>query len=250
MSKTLKFLFIGNSFAVDTMEHFANVALSMGYEKVKLWTLYIGGCSINKHYNNLKNNLSDYTCFINEGDGWKEDNNYNIKDSIQSDTWDYIAIQHGTNDLSRYSNIKSYENLENLVKEIKNIANKDTKIIFNMTWVGEPSFPHEEILAFNKDTTKLFNAIVNLTKTYILPIKDIDIVCPTGIAIDNARKEFDELLTRDGYHLSLSLGRYIASLTMFKAITNKDITDLTWFAKNVNISDKNKIINIVNKSSF
>ena len=86
MSKTLKFLFIGNSFAVDTMEHFADVALSMGYEKVKLWTLYIGGCSINKHYNNLKNNLSDYTCFINEGNGWKEDNNYNIKDSIQSDT--------------------------------------------------------------------------------------------------------------------------------------------------------------------
>ena len=83
-----------------------------------------------------------------------------------------------------------------------------------------------------------------------IPIKDIDIVCPTGIAIDNARKEFDELLTRDGYHLSLSLGRYIASLTMFKAITKKDINDLTWFAKDVNNSYKNKIINIVNKSSF
>ena len=250
MEKTLKLLFIGNSFAVDTMEHFANIALSMGYDKVKLWTLFIGGCSINKHYNNIINDNKDYICFKNEGNGWDEHPNYGIKDSILSDSWDYIAIQHGTGDKSRYSNIKSYENLSNLVNEVKNIATNNPKIIFNMTWIGEPCFPHEEIIAFDKDQEKLYNAVVSLTKNYILPMENIDIVVPTGITIQNARKQFNCLLTRDNYHLSLSLGRYLASLTLFKAITNKPITTLNWLEKDIDINDKNKIIDIVNNSNF
>ena len=46
----MKILFIGNSFAEDTAEHAANVALSMGISKIKIGVLYIGGCSIEMHY--------------------------------------------------------------------------------------------------------------------------------------------------------------------------------------------------------
>ena len=248
--KSIKLLFIGNSFAVDTIEHFANVCKSFGVENIKLWTLYIGGCSINKHYDNLINDKNDYTCFINEGEGWKEENNYGITTSILSEKWDYIAIQHGTNDKSKYSDIKSYENLNNLISKIKSIADKDCKIIFNMTWIGEPTFPHHEILEYKGDTKKLFNDVFTLTKEHILPMDNVDIVSPTGVAINLARKEFNKLLTRDGYHLSFDLGRFIASLTLYKAITNKEITSLNWLVENVEENDKEKIINIVNTAKF
>lgn len=247
---SIKLLFIGNSFAVDTIHYFADVAKSFGVKKIKIWTLYIGGCSINKHYDNLINDKKDYTCFINEGNGWIEKNGYGIKDSITSESWDYIAIQHGTNDKSRYSDINSYANLSNLVNMVKEIANKNTKIIFNMTWIGETSFPHEEIIAFNKDQEKLYDAVYTLTKENIVTMDNIDIVCPTGVAIQNARKVFDKLLTRDGYHLSLDLGRFIASLTLYKAITNKIIDKLDYLVENIDINDKNKIIDVVNNSSF
>ena len=36
---------VGNSFSVDTMEHVAGIALSLGVECIKLGNLYVGGCS-------------------------------------------------------------------------------------------------------------------------------------------------------------------------------------------------------------
>ena len=109
---------------------------------------------------------------------------------------------------------------------------------------------YEEIIAFNKDQEKLYNAVYTLTKENIVTMDNIDIVCPTGIAIQNARKVFDKLLTRDGYHLSLDVGRFIASLTLYKAITNKLIDKLDCLVENIDINDKNKIIDVVNNSSF
>ena len=47
---SLKILFVGNSFARDTMEHAANIALSLGVKKIKFGVLFVGGCSIDMHY--------------------------------------------------------------------------------------------------------------------------------------------------------------------------------------------------------
>ena len=104
MDKELKILFIGNSFAVDTMEHFASVALSLGYTKVKTWTLYHGGCSIDRHYNNITNNIKDYSCFINEGNGIVEKLDYSIIESIKSKDFSYPATKY----FEMYPSVKNY----------------------------------------------------------------------------------------------------------------------------------------------
>ena len=56
----------------------------------------------------------------------------------------------------------------------------------------------------------------------------IDLLIPTGTAVENARTSRIGLLTRDCYHLSMDKGRYIAALTFIAAITGLDFTDITW----------------------
>ena len=246
MDKELKILFIGNSFAVDTMEHFASVTLSLGYTKVKTWTLYHGGCSIDRHYNNITNNIKDYSCFINEGNGVIEKPDYSIIESIKCDNWDYIAIQHGTGDGSKYASVESYKKLQELVNLVKENANSNAKIVFNMTWVGESDFEYGELITYNGNQIKLYQDIANLTKEYVSKIKGIDYISPTGTAIQNARLYDIGKLTRDGYHLSLDTGRYIASLTLLKTITNINIDDISWAPEGVSDKVKEVSIKVVN----
>ena len=90
---SLKVLCIGNSFSVDTIEHVPNIALNMNIKSVKFGNLYIGGCSINKHYNNAVNNIASYEYFVNDGNGWTSSYNHSILSVLKSENWDYISIQ-------------------------------------------------------------------------------------------------------------------------------------------------------------
>ncbi len=246
--QSLKILCIGNSFSCDTIEHVADIALHSGVQNVKLGNLYIGGCSITKHYNNAVNNNASYEYFVNTGSGWSSTYNNTMLSAIESEDWDWISIQHGTADGSRYAEAASYANLPNLIAYIKQHASANTKIAFNMTWVGEKGSHEELIYSFNNETIPYYNAIAALTRDHIVPTQGIDVVSPTGTAIQNARTADLGLLTRDGYHLSLTTGRYIAGLTFFKALTGADISGITWAPGNMNAYTKAAAIEAANNA--
>ena len=224
----LKILCIGNSFSEDTTAHLAEIALYSGFSKIKVANLYRGGCSINRHCLHAEQDLPVYRYDVNEGNGWSNTLNHRISDAIKSDDWDWISIQHGTGDKSRYTELSSYEKLPWLIDYIKNLAPRKTKIAFNMTWVGESDFPHEEIQYYGGDQLLIYEKIAKLTKEHILTLRGIDVVSPTGTAIQNARTGGIGSLTRDGYHLSLGAGRYIAGMTFLKALTGADTSNIHW----------------------
>jgi len=225
--KELKILFVGNSFAVDTMEHTANIALSLGIEKIKFCTLYVGGCSIDMHYAQAMGDLPVYTYYTNEGDGWKSVSAHRISDAIVSEAWDIIAIQHGTNNGARYTSPECYARLTPLIEYIKEKA-PNAKIAFNLTWMGESTHQHHEILSYKGDIAAMRKKLVEVTKEVVLPNPLIDIFAPTGTAIENARTSKIGLLTRDCYHLSMDKGRYIAGLTFIATVTGINIDNVDW----------------------
>ncbi len=228
LPETLKILCIGNSFSADTAEHVADIALDLGVTDITMANLYIGGCSIRKHYQNATTDAASYEYHINTGDGWTMTRNHRISEVVQSEEWDWISIQHGTADGSRYAEEDSYDCLPALVEHIKGLAAEDTKIAFNMTWVGDPN-SHEEMLVFDNNQKEYYQAVADLTEKLIVPIEGIDVVSPTGTAIQNARTADSGLsITRDKYHLSFDFGRYIAGLTFFKALTGADISGIQW----------------------
>ena len=119
----LKILCVGNSFSEDTTAYLVEIALSLGFSKIKVANLYVGGCSVNKHCVHAENDMPVYRYDVNTGSGWAYTSDYKISDAIKSDDWDWISIQHGTGDGSRYTEIKSYEKLPWLINYIKKFHN-------------------------------------------------------------------------------------------------------------------------------
>ena len=236
--KALSILSIGNSFSADTMEFLAPVALHAGYERVYMGNLYIGGCSVRKHLHNAQNDLAAYTYHTDDGTGWNQTPAVSISQAVTEREWDVINIQQGTLDGSCYSNLADYDDLPALIAYVRSIAKEGTRIAFNMTWVGEPDFDHHEIKAYGGDTARLFADIFLLTKNHIAPLNGLDVVSPTGVAIQFARARYDGKLTCDGYHLSKGLGRFTAALTFFCALTGKRLQTLDWTPENVTEAEK------------
>ena len=234
----IKILSIGNSFSEDTMEHISNIAMSMGIKNFKFANLYRGGCSINRHYNNAINDIADYRYFVNSGDGWNVTESYKISDAVKKENWDFISIQHGTSDTSRYTSPESYDNLLPLVKYIKKIAHTDVKIAFNMAWVAESESTHHEITSYGGDQKLMYTKLTELTKDLIFTMNEIDVISPAGTAIQNARTCIAKKLTRDDFHLTYDLGRYIAGLTFLKSLCNLNIDTVQWCPEGVTEQEK------------
>lgn len=232
ISAELRILSIGNSFSVDTMEHLANVALHSGVSRVKLGNLYVGGCSIKRHYTNVMADASAYKYCTNNGAGWEATPDVSVRAAVESEDWDWISIQHGTGDGSRYTDPESYVQLPALIAYVKALAPR-ARIAFNMAWAMEPDHRHHEIRSYNGDQLSLYRDLSTLTRELILPMEGIDAVSPVGTAVQNARTATATLLTRDGFHLSYGLGRYLAALTFLGALTGAEIKDILWMPEGV-----------------
>ena len=225
---TLKILLVGNSFSVDTMEHTANIASNLGIKDINFCTLYVGGCSIDMHYKHAVADMPIYKLYTNIGDGWSCEEEFTISNAVILDDWDWIVIQHGTYGTSRYTSPECYDNLTPLIRYIKERAPKNTKIAFNLTWIGEPTSNHHEIVSYNGDVATMRQKLIEVTKKMVLENPQIDLLIPTGTAIENARTSQIGLLTRDGYHLSMDVGRFIAGLTFICKITGLNPNDISW----------------------
>ncbi len=222
-----KVLFVGNSFSDDTAEYVAEIARDCGIEKVNVARLYQGGCSIRRHAEQAKTNAFAYEYYTNSGDGWQAHGRSSIDAALANDHWDWVVIQHGSADGSLYADKASYERLPELVAYIRKRIPDNTRIAFNMTWVGERN-SHAELISYGNNQKRYYHAICALTKDTVAATQGIDRIVPTGTAIYNARSTAVRPLFRDGYHLSFDNGRYIAGLTLFATLTEADIKDVSF----------------------
>ncbi len=237
----LKILTIGNSFSDDSMEYVAEIAKDLGVKNIKLGNLYIGGCSLSKHYNNAIKDLKSYEYRTNQGNYWTNKKGVSISEAIESENWDYISIQQNSGDSGISSSYSPY--LEDLITYIYNTANEEAKIVFNMTWAYQQNSTHQEFVKYNKNQITMYEAIVEAVKEKVRSNEDISMVIPVGTAIQNARTSFiGDTLTRDGYHLTYDFGRYVAGLTFVKQLTGLDICNVTF--KPTKIDDSYRIIAI------
>ena len=72
--KSFKVLAIGNSFSEDSLEYLYKVANACGAENICVANMYIGGCSLQTHYDNAMGNKAKYTFKYN----YKTSNKYCI----------------------------------------------------------------------------------------------------------------------------------------------------------------------------
>ena len=232
--RSIKILAIGNSFSVDAMKnHLYDVLKSADYDQVILGNLYIGGCSLDTHWNNLNGGLSAYQYQKNDDNGeWVYTENATALSALQDETWDIITIQQASPDSGRGN---TYGNLQNIVNWInRNKTNSNAKVYWHMTWAYQQNSDHEGFANYGNDQMTMYNAIVNAVQSNVLTVNGINGIIPAGTAIQNLRTSgLGDTLTADGYHLKDTYGDYTAALTWYRALTGESLDLVTYWPSSV-----------------
>ncbi len=231
--KSLKILAIGNSFSTDSMQYLYEIMKDGGVEEIVLGNLYYGGCSLDQHYQFGRTDSASYTYYKNTGRGWVKTENYKMSQSLTDEKWDYVSLQQ-TSKTCGLSN--SYSKLDEMIAIVKKSC-PDAKLIWNMTWAYQQDSTHSSFPNYKNDQMTMYNMIIDVVNTVITPL-NFDIMIPCMTSIQNARTSFmGDTLTRDGYHLDYYIGRYIAGLTWYAAITGGSVDDITYNPSTAKVTD-------------
>ena len=204
---TVKILAIGNSFSEDAIEqHLSPLVRAEGLDVI-ICNMYIGGCSIQRHVENLRGDKPEYRYRKFDVDGnVTEKWGYTLEKVLAEEDWDYVSLQQVSQDSGKP------------VEFVKARVPEDAVIMFHQTWAYAPGSNHGGFVNYDRDQMKMYEAIVN-TVNQEAPKVGIELIIPSGTAVQNARtSSLGKDLTRDGFHLSFTHGRYIAACTWLEAV--------------------------------
>ena len=215
-AEPVKILAIGNSFSEDAVEeHLSGLVRAEGLDAV-ICNMYIGGCSIERHVKNLREDIPDYRYRkIDPSGKMTEVYGYTLEKVLAEEEWDYISVQQA----SHYSGLpETYELLPELVNFIRERVPEDAVIMFHQTWAYSPDSSHGGYANYGRDQMNMYNAIISTVNQETEKV-GIELIIPCGTAIQNARTSvLGTDMTRDGYHLSRPAGRYVAACTWLEAV--------------------------------
>ena len=232
LEKELKILAIGNSFSDDALWLLPEILKSLGVKKFRVSNLYVPGCLLEIHLNNIQNDKAVYEFRTNTGGGWYTVFETKLIDGINADDWNYITFQQG----SPKSGIsESYLSLLEIISFVKKLKPK-AKFGWHMTWAYQQDFSSVAFVEnYCAKQSIMYNLIVNSVKNNILANDDIKFIVPNGTAIQNARTSYlGDTLTRDGFHMSYDVGRYIVALSYAYFLTNCELFDVSYKPDSIN----------------
>lgn len=224
---TLRVLAIGNSFSVDAVEQDLYGIADAAGQPIIIGNLF--GNSLESHWDCAKNDKPGYSYrkFVR----WKETitpkKSTKLSTALADEPWDIITLQQVSQDSPYFETYEPY--LNNLIKYIRKHSKKGVKIMWHQTWAYELGDVHSNYLEthFGHSCDSMYRAIMVASRKacdkYGLQ------VIPTGTAIQNLRTGYTrEQTTRDGMHLSTTIGRYTASCVWFEAITGESCIGNTY----------------------
>jgi len=213
---TLRLLSVANSFGADAVEqNLHEIAEADGHVLI-IGNLYIGGCYLEKHYNNAVNDAPAYSYRKIAADGtFTKRPNTKLSYAFDDEPWD-IVVFHQASGMS--GQIETYEPyLTRLLVYATSRTQKKCRMMLNQTWAYATDAVHEDFPKYNCSQKEMYNALCDAYKAEAKKHK-LEVI-PSGTAVQNSRKTANrENVTRDGYHLSLWFGRYLVACTYYEAI--------------------------------
>ena len=236
----IRILAIGNSFSVDVVEQNLHELAKAQGKTLVIGSLFIGGCTLEKHWKNIRSAKRAYSYRKIAANGQKVQITKRVKYSIQAafddEQWDYIMLQQQSGLSGVKSSFDKY--LPELTGKVRELAKKEAKLILMQTWAYQGDATHNQFAIYDYDQTKMYKAIV---KAYGKVFKNKDYgfhaLVPNGTAIQNGRTYFSDKLTRDGYHLNKKIGRYIGACTLCEVLIGESVVGHSYRPKGVSEED-------------
>lgn len=229
----IKILAIGNSFSEDAVEQNLHEICSSQGVGVVIANLFIPACTIDMHYQNLRTNAPAYSYRKIGLDGKKvTTEKVRLETALRDEDWDYITFQQASKDSGIFSTLSA---LGDFMHRVRMITGKHPVFAWHSTWAYAPTSTHTGFDAYGRNELQMYHDIVHTAELVMLKFPELQILIPTGTAIQNARTAIlaGKDLTRDGYHLELTIGRYIAACTWYLALIQRPFNDGVFVPKTV-----------------
>lgn len=230
-----KILAISNSFGVDANRYFYGICRSAG-EEIKVVTLYIGGCSLYRHYRNM---LSEERAYDLHVDGIDTGFKVSLKEALLSDAWDIVTFQQASPISGDYESYLPY--LPELAKYVKKLV-PPAKQYIHAIWARSDAWIAGR-LGFKYNTSLEMSAAHH--EAYGLAAKEIsaDGYIPATAAMEKLYARLGEAAYRDGGHANYGSARYMLGLVWYMTIFGKkDISAVNYNDFDVAVTDEEKKI--------
>ncbi len=226
--KSIKVLAVGNSFSVNAMQYLWDICNDSGMEEIILGNLYIAGCPLQLHAENIRENNDAYEFYTNTNGVWNKRPQTSIFTALKEQDWDVITIQQSSG-ISGV--VATYDVLDEIVAFLKKEAtNPHVNIIWHMTWAFHADFDKKGFREnYDRNQIKMYNMIVDVATNYVLKREHFVGLIPAGTTMQNIRTSyFGDNVTKDGFHLSPAEGCYAAGMTWFAYLTGRDVDGIEW----------------------
>ena len=230
---TLRVLAIGNSFSEDAVEQYLwELGQEAGITFI-IGNAYRGGWSLIGHWADARSREAntEYRKVV----GGKRTNlgKYELRNIITDEPWDIITLQQVSQDAGLP---ETYEpGLSLMIGYVRALALADSmRLGFHQTWAYSQDSEHKGFARYSNNQYLMYSSITAaVAKAMNYHQYDLTFFIPSGTAIQNARTSLlatgrtndpavNRELTRDGYHLNLTLGRYIVACTWFEVLTGRN----------------------------
>lgn len=220
----MKLLMIANSFGVNLQQYAHDIAKVNNFD-LDIYVLYIGGCSLETHAQNIKNNEATYELFSN---GKTTNKFISIKDALLLNQWDYVSLQQA----SHFSGIEKtyypyFEIIYNFVKELS----PTSEIVFHQTWAYSSTNLHrfnevkKQLDNFNFTSPEEMKKSIDFCYKKICTKFDIKIIILSGDIIQKAEKNGLDVYDEYGFHLN-NVGCYLIGLNLIRKLMNFNIKNI------------------------
>ena len=216
---TLRILAVGNSFSADAVEQNLWELLDAAAVPAVVGNIYASGSYLVHHWKRAVGDKAEYRYFKRTEEGSVSLENQTLLHGLLDEKWDVISLQQASDLSGLYDTYFPY--LPDLMDWIG--ERSDAEIVFHQTWAYPANSTHDAFANYDNDQMKMYEAIVDAVSraTEACGIKT---VIPVGTAVQNARtSRLGDTLNRDGLHLELTYGRYLAACVWFEALTGLDV---------------------------
>ena len=216
----MEILAIGNSFSQDATRYLHRIARAAGVE-LNVTNLFIGGCSLERHYRNM---LSGERAYQLQYNGEETGFPVSLEEALYNRKWDVVTIQQVSNDSFDAESFRPY--IFALTDMIREYAPK-AKYLLHETWAYEEG--SERLLngaGFPTETAML----EQIQSAYLKIATEIraDGIIHSGTLFGKLRQKGIQKLHRDTFHASFGVGRYALALLWYRVLTGNSVVENTF----------------------
>lgn len=214
-------LAIGNSFSQDATHYLHQLAAAQGVD-MQVGNLYIGGCSLGRHWENIQAGASDY---LYEENGASTGRYVSVEQALGIAPWDVIVTQQA----SHFSGIpETYEPYLTQLTDYLRQKAPLAKLMLHQTWAYEIDSLHPAFARYGYSQQQMYD---RLTQAYAQAAQAHDMeLIPSGRAVQLLRQrapfryqDGGMSLCRDGFHMQITYGRYLLAAVWYVTLTGQGV---------------------------